>query len=440
MRALKTGRILTVAAAAAATVLSSCGGGGGGGAPGGSSSSSSSSSSSTAAASYSAQATIGLSSLSTSESAPTISAPVVLADGTLMVPTMVKSGAQWNLQVQAYDDHSAPVGTPISLQTANTSTFYMGTRTLVPLSGGGLVAVQSSMSSAYLVFRTVPYGGSAGSTDFNIAIQGGRQTFATLRNNTFLTVFNDALSPSGSHFSPYGQVFNTLTGAGGSYFAIPATSTTDHTDGSAAPLANGGFVVSWCDQCYSSSSTAPFTLYVQTYDETGVARIAPVSVATGSQANPMSDGQVFGLPGGGFGVIWNENTTTSGTNMSTKVRLRLYAADGTPSTSLLTLGGASETRQFRSVAVLTSGRIAVLWSTVTVSPLGRQLPDYRIDVLDASGNPVGASIGVAAPTDTSVSEGSLVARANGGMAVMWSETVLGFCLPCRQNLRLVDPR
>jgi len=38
-----------------------------------------------------------------------------------------------------------------------------------------------------------------------------------------------------------------------------------------------------------------------------------------------------------------------------------------------------------------------------------------------------------------VTQGSLVARPNGGVAVLWEETVLGFCMPCRQNLRLVDP-
>ena len=442
MISARYGIAVSLVVVAIASGLASCGGGGGGS----TSSGSSASSSSTVTASYTAQDTVTLMSLSTSEMAPTIAAPVTLSDGTLMVPSVQKNANLWNLQVQAFNDHSAPTGNPVVVTSADTSGFVMSERVLLPMSGGGLVAVQGSNVSDHLVFQRVAYGASAGSADFSIPVSGGAQRFMPLKNNSFAVIFNDSATfTAAGKFTPSVQFYDALTGMGGTPFLIPANWATDHTDGFAAPLSTGGFVVSWCDQCYSSAYNPPFTLSVQTYDDSGQALISPVSVAVGSGGNPITDGQVFGLRDGGFGVIWNESTAATSGNVtpnavSTKIRFRLYHADGTPATAVLTLGPATGTRQFQAVAVLSTGRIAVLWSTIPVSALGRSTPDYRVDVVDTSGAQVGTSVAVATPSDTSVSQGSLVARPNGGMAVLWQETVLGFCMPCRQNMRLLDPK
>ena len=436
------GIAISLAVVAMASGLANCGGGGGSTV----SSGSSSSSSSTITASYTAQNTVSLMSLSTSEMAPTISAPVTLSDGTLIVPSVQKNANHWDLQVQAFTDRSAPIGNAVVVTSADTSGFVMSTRVLLPMSGGGLVAVQDSNVSDHLVFQRVAYGGNAGSADFSIPVSGGAQRFIPLKNNSFAAIFNDSATfTAAGKFTPSVQFYDSLTGTGGTPFLIPANWATDHTDGFAAPLSTGGFVISWCDQCYSSAYKPPFTLYVQTYDDSGQALISPVSVVVGSETNPITGGQVFGLRDGGFGVIWNESTLATSGNvtpnaMSTKIRFRLYRADGTPTTAVLTLGPETETRQFQAVAVLSTGRIAVLWSSVPVSALGRSTPNYRVDVVDTSGIQIGTSVEVAAPSDTSVSQGSLVARPNGGMAILWQETVLGFCMPCRQNLRLLDPK
>lgn len=440
-----------------ASVTASCGGGGGGGGSSGhtettaSSSSGGSASSSTSSSSspqsfYTAQNTVTLASLSASELAPSIAAPVTLRDGTLIVPTVVKSANLWDMQVQAFTDLSIPVGNPVIVKTANTSGSYLSVRVLLPLSGGGLVVVQGANSSDYLVFQRIALGADTGGPEFRMPASGIFQRFIPLSNNNFAGIFsNGSTFNAAGKLTPYVQFYDAITGTGGAAFLIPATWPTSHYNASAAPLSKGGFVISWCDQCHSSPDKPPFTLYVQTYDEGGKALIEPVTVAVTSETNPIDNVRLFGLQNGGFGVIWNENTPANSANatpyaMTTKIRYRLYNADGTPTTNTLTLGSESETRQFQAVAVLSTGRIAVLWSTVPVSALGRETPNYWVDVLDTSGAQVGGSLAIAAPTDTSVSQGSLTARSNGGVAVLWQETYLGYCKPCRQQLRLVDPR
>lgn len=186
----------------------------------------------------------------------------------------------------------------------------------------------------------------------------------------------------------------------GNYFYTPQV----------AALSNGGFVTTFLDGHYSVED-----IQAQVYSATGVATGARISVntsGTGTTFSAQGEGQVVGLAGGGFAVVWSDgNADGSGRG----IKARVFNESGAPRTGEFLVNTTTEGHQLRpQMVALKGGGFVVSWDD------RGQDYDVRVQVFDADGKRVGlellASATAAGPQDTA----SITALDDGGFAVTWT--------------------
>ncbi len=215
----------------------------------------------------------------------------------------------------------------------------------------------------------------------------------------------------------------------GPEFLVNATTTGDQSFPAVAPLAGGGFVVTWVDASRSADDSSDTAVRAQLYDSRGSktgAEFLVNTTTTGSQGSPA----VAGLVGGGFVVTWIVNAAVYGQRFaadSTKLGAEFFIGGNAPllvdiaktpieivktpidNTKILLYNSEGPYASAPDVTALPDGGFAVTWSYFTLGSAG-----IAGQAFDATGAKVGAgfglSVGVGGEGGVQVSPGVTMAK------------------------------
>ncbi|MBF9235025.1 calcium-binding protein [Microvirga alba] len=124
---------------------------------------------------------------------------------------------------------------------------------------------------------------------------------------------------------------------------------------SIAPLANGGFVIT-----YSTTPGMDPDIRAQAYDASGRPLGGEVSVNT-TTTNPQRSSSVVGLNNGNYAVFWEDLSKSADDPVMPTVRGRIFKPDGTPVTPEFLAPSSRGPKGAPSVTALTNGKFVVVW-------------------------------------------------------------------------------
>jgi Ca2+-binding RTX toxin-like protein len=195
-------------------------------------------------------------------------------------------------------------------------------------------------------------------------------------------------------------------------------------DARVAALSGGGFVVVWQDNSIFSGSS----IRARLYDGQGKPISIEIGVAAGSATAWHDGADVVGLPGGGFQVVWSAHANTlNGITTGSNVASRVFNAAGVPVGDIAVSEFlAGRTDDGASIARL-GNSLAVVWQTSAI-------PGPLLRVIDAAG--VGGPAIPSGDTAAVYTNRPAVAGAPDGsrVAVAWWHTVSN-----EVRVRLHDP-
>ena len=188
-----------------------------------------------------------------------------------------------------------------------------------------------------------------------------------------------------------------------------------------APLASGGYVVTWSDASAQGSDTSGSGVKAQIHDAAGNkvgGEFLVNTIVLSNQDNPA----VASLASGGFVVSWADSSTPFGGTPSYEIKARIYGANGQAvggEISVNTVLAANQSAP--SVATLSSGGFVVTWTDASGQGGDASGTGIKAQLFDAAGNKVGSETLV--NTATLNSQDSVVASGlqSGGFVVTWHD-------------------
>ena len=181
-----------------------------------------------------------------------------------------------------------------------------------------------------------------------------------------------------------------------------------------AGLSDGGYVVVWTSVGQDGSNSG---IYAQRYDAAGAPTGAEVRV-NDATAFSQSDAAVTALPGGGFFVVWTDDSGLDGS--SNGVFGKVYDGAGQGGPQFLVNEFTSSTQYQPAVATLSDGRVVVTWSAFTSAGSGDG-SDYGVAVrlFSATGTALTGDV-IANTFTTSTQDQPSVAALGTGFVVVWA--------------------
>ncbi|MET0275015.1 MAG: hypothetical protein ABW360_18665, partial [Phenylobacterium sp.] len=331
------------------------------------------------------------------------------------------------VRAQVYEATGTPVGSEILVNTATSND--QDAAQITALSNGGFAVTWGDNSSGQddLKARVFASDGTPVSSEIVVLSDTGGAQFdpeiTGLAGGRFVIAWTDlgGIGGDGSGTTLMARVFE----AGGTpveaEFVVNSTTYSAQRDAKITALADGGFVVTWRDESFGLDVRA------QVFDADG----APVG--TEILVNAVTDGdqmeaQVTALAGGGFAIAWTERNYDSFQMVNLyDLRAQAFAADGTP------VGGqdiqVNATFQIESyeprIQGLANGGFVVAWGDA--SGQGDDPDGFTVQarVYGADGAPVGTAIMVNTSTAGTQSDPRIVALADGGFVVAFTDGVAG---------------
>ena len=235
--------------------------------------------------------------------------------------------------------------------------------------------------------------------ELSVKIGGGLQTephVARLGSGGFVVIWADWSYFDDRPSSAKGQIYDADGNKVGTEFLVSPAEDERHEAMGVAPLANGGFVVTYKDG---------FGIVAQMFDATGAKVGTEIPISSSVEFD--FQGTVTGLPSGGFVVAWT-SIMPSPKDYDTDVFVQRFDSAGAPveetfNVHVYTWGVQNEP----SVAALATGGFVVSW---TDNEFGEKVRWATYDV----GSPAFGSV-------LGASDSKLAALAGGGFVLTWVE-------------------
>lgn len=238
-----------------------------------------------------------------------------------------------------------------------------------------------------------------------------------LSNGRLLVTWNDVNGNAGDQndASILGQLYDGNGQKIGSSFLVNSTTTSGQFDSRSAPLADGGFVVTWTDGSRTGGDTSSFAIRGQRFDANG-AKVDPELLVNTTTSNFQSDSRVTSLSNGGFVVSWTDASQTGGDTSGNAIRAQAYNAGGQKvGSEILVEATTSGSQAESSVAALAGGKFVVIWTDFGTLP-----SVLRGQTFNAGGQKVGDEFLVDA--NRSGQHGDVVSIGNGSrFLVTWTD-------------------
>jgi hypothetical protein len=233
---------------------------------------------------------------------------------------------------------------------------------------------------------------------------------APLANGGFVvTWMSDGQDGSGP--GVYGQLFDNSANKVGSEFGV--NTYTDHAQGlqSAAGLSGGGFVVTWASYDQDGSD---WGVYGQVFGSSGNKVGGEFKVNTYTTANQVSP-SAAGLSGGGFVVTWeSDGQDLSGSGVYGQV----FGSTGNKVGGEFGVNTYTTNDQWSpSAAGLSGGGFVVTWASLGQDP---SAPDVYGQVFDSTGKKAGSEFKVNTFTLDGQISPSAAGLSGGGFVVTWA--------------------
>lgn len=192
------------------------------------------------------------------------------------------------------------------------------------------------------------------------------------------------------------------------------------TSSAIAALAGGGFVIVWTDNSQTGADTSEYAVRAQRFDASGAASGAEQvvnSTTSGRQSHPA----IAALAGGGFVVAWIDFGENAGDTDDWAIRAQRFDASASAVGSEFLVNTTTTDRQaFPAIAGLNDGGFVIVWEDQSAGP-GYQNLVVRGQRYDAAGNPAGSEFLVSA-VPGGQSNPAIEALATGGFVVAWRDT------------------
>ncbi|NGX62599.1 MAG: hypothetical protein K940chlam9_02098, partial [Chlamydiae bacterium] len=220
-----------------------------------------------------------------------------------------QDGDVYGVYGQRYDSSGVKSGVEFQVNTYTTSD--QQDPSVAPLNDGGFVVTWESSGqdgNAYGIYgQRYDSSGVKSGVEFQVntyTTSGQRDPSVAPLNDGGFVVTWESLGQDGDSWGVYGQRYDSSGVKSGVEFQVNTYTTSDQRDPSVAPLNDGGFVVTWHSNGQDGDSS--YGVYGQKYDSSGVksglefqVNTYTTSLQDSSSAAPLNDG--------GFVVTWHSN-------------------------------------------------------------------------------------------------------------------------------------
>jgi Ca2+-binding RTX toxin-like protein len=327
------------------------------------------------------------------------------------------TGTQTEVRAQIYDANGAPVGAELLLNaTFSTATNFPS---IAALPGGGFVASWSD-SSAGIILRQFDAAGTPATGEVSVQTTNGltlgsRPDIAVQPNGQYLVTWHVQVAGENggpNNFDVRGRLFGA-DGPLGVDFLVTAGTVGDQGRPRVAALSSGQYLVTWDENVGDGTL---LNVKAQLLDATGARIGGEISVAqqAGNQFEPV----VASLPDGRFVISWS--AVEAGLT-TLDVRAQLFSATGAKLGLEFRVNTETASDQTRpTVAALSDGRFLISWTdngtTADPSPAG-----IKARLFDADGAALGTEFLVNSFTQNGQTDSAVAVLASGKLAVVWRD-------------------
>ncbi|WP_068112971.1 calcium-binding protein [Tropicimonas marinistellae] len=248
-------------------------------------------------------------------------------------------------------------------------------------------------------------------------------SIAGLSDGRFVVVWSDYSRTGGDtdSYAVRGQIYNVDGSESGSEFLVTTTTVGNQITPSVTALEDGEFVVTWMDSSLTGGDNSSYGIRAQVFDDTGSksgSEFLVNTTTTDGQRNP----DVTLLSDGKFVVTWDDFSQTGGDTSSFAIRGQMFDADGTKSGSEFLVNTTTANQQIEpSIVGLTGGGFVIVWTDDSVSGGDTSDSAVRAQVFDASGTATGSEILVNTTTSGEQSTSDVAALADGRFVIAWQD-------------------
>jgi serralysin len=190
--------------------------------------------------------------------------------------------------------------------------------------------------------------------------------------------------------------------------------------GNIASLPGGGFVVVWTDNSAIGADASLSGIKAQIFDASG-SKVGGEFLVNSATAGSQSGSTVATLSSGQFVVAWTDSNGENGDGANAAVRAQIFNANGT------TAGGeflvnttTADSQVVTGISQLVGGGFVITWVDLSSSPVNDVDLDIRAQVYSSGGERVGGEILVNTTTAGFQNNSSVIPLDNGGFVVAWA--------------------
>lgn|GEM_PF-2950312 len=418
--------------------VSACGGGGGGG------SSSASSSSASSSAGTAVIYTGGTEFIIETQVANSFrhSNPIGLSNGHIVTgwtdTTVVGDRAE--VRAQIYTSAGARIGNVIAVNTQTSD--QQQEPAAAPLANGGFVFV---WADSYALEEPDPtlslpatpaddFGGvraqvfdangvkSGSEIRVNTSLPGLQRgaTVAGLVNGNFVVTWQDSDGDSDDD-AVKAQMFNAAGVAIGTEFLVNTNTTSFQTRPAISALTGGGFVIVWHDNSQTLGDTSRLSVKAQLFDA-AANRIGGEFLVNTTTAEQQWFATVTGLSGGGFAVTWEDTSLMGGDASIGSVKAQVFTATGTKIGAEFLVNTNTMGNQFSpSIAALPDNAFVITWQDNSQTLGDTAVSIIKAQVFTGMGAKSGDEFLVNTPSADTKIYPFASPLATGGFVIAWKE-------------------
>lgn len=339
---------------------------------------------------------------------------IALSDGGYLVCwTSVDQYSSADIFAQRYDANGTRVGSETRINTSITGN-DQAEPSMTLLSDGSYVIAWHDAASGNAFFQHFSSTGSkiGGEVRMNTGSEAEDPIITALAGGGFVATWQRENLSTG--YDLYQQRFDASGNKLGSETRINTTTSSDQESQQVIGLSGGGYVVIWESLNQDGSGLG---LYSQRFSAGGV-KLGGETLVTTTTADDQHDVAVAALKNGGYVVTWE--SSSGGID---DVFMQRYDANGnklggeTPVNSTTT-----DDQDDPSIAVLGNGDYVITWTSDGQDGSGDGIYMQRFD---ASGNALGSETQVNTTVTGDQQDSSVIALADGGFLVSWTQSVSG---------------
>ena len=187
--------------------------------------------------------------------------------------------------------------------------------------------------------------------------------------------------PAFGNMNVNAQIFDASGAKVGGAFAVGANTALDQADARVTSLADGGFVIAWTETVGTAANWSS-NVRAQIYSANGQTVGLELAVAAQVGINEWAEG-IAPLANGGFVVSWKDGSYLDGDTSWHAVGARAYSADGTALGNAFRVNTASAGDQhISSLATLTNGQVVAVWQDESLSGGDSSVASIKAQIFD----------------------------------------------------------